>query len=417
MKKYTLFASIAIIIVPSIFVGAGTMTYFSNLETSTGNVFTAGTIDISIDPSGGQDVATMNGDLDLKPSQTGWTKTMITNDGTNPVEIWKHITNVVNVEHGTNDAELEFYAAHPGSDTWLISDWIHYDMNVIKEIGFSWSGTTGEQTVNIDVEDGDGQVTWTIDFPGEAPYDEPTEGNGQWAVGLIIAMNGDGNGPAYQIHNNDGTDPNYDWGTWLLSPWDTTIPGNWNGWVSSFINTPVSDLDWVSCTGDRYNENNPDGLFTITIDKCTLPENIHWALNLAIGSGFMGGYMTYEQMSYPDGNIDPFDWGNPIVDESIPNYEAAQIYMGMMGISEEEGFYLTGTQENGGVESFWIYLGILEPGETMCVCQSYHLDASVGNWGQSDRVFFDIEFYAQQTEGHPQPDPPGTQLANHGRPG
>jgi predicted ribosomally synthesized peptide with SipW-like signal peptide len=427
MKKYTLFASMAIIIVASIFVGAGTMAYFSDLETSTGNVFTAGTIDISIDPSGGQDVATMSGDLDLKPSQTGWTTTLITNDGTNPVEIWKHITNVVNVEHGTNDAELDFYADHPGSDNWLISDWIHYDMNVIKEIGFSWSGTTGEQTVNIDVEDGDGQVTWTIDFPGEAPYDDPTtEGNGHWTVGLIIAMNGDGNGPAYQIHNTDSDQMTLSdgtplvAGTWVMSPWGPTIDDGWFGWHSGYDNTLVTDLDWVSCTGDRYNENNPDGLFTITIDKSELVGDIHWALNLAIGSGFWGTYMTYEQMSYPVGNgfmgTPAFEWDNPVVDMTIPNYEAASISELIKEIPEGAGFFLTGTNGQGGVASQWIYLGALQPEESMIVVQSYHLDASVENWGQSDRVLFDIEYFGQQTEGDPQPPEPTPVLSGQGRP-
>lgn len=421
MKKYTLFASMAIIIVASIFVGAGTMAYFSDLETSTDNVFTAGTIDISINPSGGQDVTTVNGDLDLKPSQTGYTTTTITNVGTNPVEIWKHVTNVENLENGETDAEQKYYAEYPDSVNYLLSDWIHYDMMVYRSLGYSFDGTVGEQPVSIGVEDGAGQVTWTIDFPGEAPYDDPTtEGNGQWAVALIIALDGDGNGPAYQIHNNDGTDPSYPWGTWLMSPWGPTIGDGWFGWHSGDTNTPVSGLDWVECTGDRYNEDNPDGLFTITIDKSELVGDIHWALNLAIGTGFWSSYMTYEQMSYPVGNgfmgTPAFEWDNPVVDMTIPNYEEASISILIKEILESENFYLTGTLGQGGVASQWIYLGTLQPEECMIVVQSYHLDASVDNWGQSDRVLFDIEYFGQQTEGDPQPPEPTPVLDGQGRP-
>jgi len=68
------------------------------------------------------------------------------------------------------------------------------------------------------------------------------------------------------------------------------------------------------------------------------------------------------------------------------------------------------------VECFYIYLGVLEPGESMFVLQSYHLDASVENWAQSDRVFFDMEFFAQQTEGEPPAPPPGNELPGYGKP-
>jgi len=378
--------------------GTGLLTYFSDTETSTGNVFTAGTIDISIDPTTGQKV-TLEGFVDLKPCQTGYTTTTITNVGPNSATIWKHVTNVENREHGVTDAEAKYYAVNPDSENWLISNWIHYDMFVYKSLGYSWSGTVGEQPVSIDVEDGEGQVTWTIDFPMTAPYD-PLEGNGKLAVGLVIALDGEGNGPAFQIHNNDGTDPSYDWGTWLWSPYYD------NSWHSGDENTLISELDWVECTGDRDHANNPDGVFTITINKGKLVGDIHWALNLAIGTGFSGQYYTYEQMSCPVGNFAYFDWANPIVTMSIPNYEAASISTLIKEIPEAAGFYLTGNRGQGGVESKWIPLGTLEPGECMCVIQSYHLDAEVDNWGQSDRVFFDIEFLAQQTEGNPPPPGP-----------
>jgi len=191
-------------------------------------------------------------------------------------------------------------------------------------LAYSFSDTVGTQPVDITVEEIGDSIKWTIDFPGEAPYDEPTtEGNGHWAVGLVIALDGEGNGPAYQIHNNDGSDASYLPGTWLKSPWGPLITDGWFGWHSGDDNTLLTDasLDWASATGEKYNEVNPDGLFTITIDKSELGESFHWALNLAIGSGFWGSYMTYEQMSVPIGVTPYFDWTNPLVDMNVPNYE------------------------------------------------------------------------------------------------
>jgi len=195
-------------------------------------------------------------------------------------------------------------------------------------LGYSLSETIGVQPIDITVEDGECSVTWTIDFPLEAPYDGVVEGNGSMVVGLIIALNGEGNGPAFQIHNNDGTDPSYAWGTWLVSPWGPTINDGWQGWHSGDTNTLVTELDWVEATGERYNENNPDGLFTITIPKTVLSDDFHWALNLAIGSGFMSTYLTYEQGAYPV--VAPntaWDWSTPLVNMGTPNY----IYTQLMG--------------------------------------------------------------------------------------
>jgi len=196
----------------------------------------------------------------------------------------------------------------------------------LKPVEYSFTATVGTQPVEIDVSDDGTHITWTIDYPLEAPFEE-AEGNGKMTVGLIIALDGDGYGPAFQIHNNDGADDTFDWGTWLYSPWGPTITDGWFGWHSGDDNTLVTELDWVTCTGGRSNEENPDGLFTITIDKSELGMGFHWALNLAIGTGFYKTYLTYEQMSYPVGNgfmgTPAFEWDNPIVDENIPNYEHA----------------------------------------------------------------------------------------------
>jgi predicted ribosomally synthesized peptide with SipW-like signal peptide len=390
-------------------IGVGTVTFFSDKEVSVGNVFTAGTIDISIDPTSGQDVITVEGGLDLKPCQTGWTTTIITNVGPNPAEVWKHIDNVENYENGVTNAEGKYYTENPDSVNWLISNWIHYDMHVFKPLDYSFEGISTtyisykENGIDVDitVEQDDCETTFTFDFP----IDEDA-GNGNMGYGLVLSF--DGVHPVFQIHNNDGTDHYYEFGTHLFSEW---VEGEgYNGWLTGWggtgertaNNIPVSEVGWISCTGERKHDDNTAGVFTVTFKGCMLPENIYWAVHFGAG-----GFWDYGGLSkYPEA------W-TPWSGDSSDN-EEAQLSMGMSGISEEEGFTLTGAEP---VECSWIYLGRLEPGETMCVCQSYHLDASVDNWGQSDRVVFDVEFYAQQTEGHPRPDPPSPELPGHGRDG
>lgn len=390
--------TIAIVLIIGVVAG-GTWAYFSDTEEVTGNVFTAGTIDISLDPTDGQDVTTVEGYVDLKPCQTGYIYACVNNDGTNPADIWKHIANVDNREHGITDAEQEYYDANPGSVNWLMSNSIHYDLFAYRSLGYSWFGEVEtdvqDDPISVTVEDGDCTVTWTIDFPLD---DNP--GNGSIVAGLIIALDGEGNGPAFQIHPNDGTCSAWDWGTWLYSPYD-------DGWHSSDAdyNTPVADIGWVSASGERYNDDNDGNILTISIDKCMLVPEFHWALYLAIGSGFSGGH--YQQSFIPTSA----SWGDPIVTMATPNYEYADLAALVVEILEGENFMLSGEF---GVECNWIYLGVLQPGETMCVIQSYHLDIEVGNWAQSDRVWFDMEFVAQQVEG--EPEPPGTELTGYERP-
>jgi len=60
------------------------------------------------------------------------------------------------------------------------------------------------------------------------------------------------------------------------------------------------------------------------------------------------------------------------------------------------------------VKDYYIYLGQVEPGETVEVIQSYHMIAGTENWAQSDKMNFDIEFLAQQlTAPSPEDELPG----------
>lgn len=165
--------------------------------------------------------------------------------------------------------------------------------------------------VNVTVEDVGCAIRWTFDMKGTREL----QGNGHWGYGVVIATNGTGNAPAFQVHNNDGTDSSYPWGTHLLSFWGPEGTGFY-GWHTSNRNTPVSEVNWVDATGDRYFTDNPEGLFTVTISKCMLGATFHWAVWIGVG-GFYNPNNGYSR--YPSG----FTWANSACVDS--NYAEATV--------------------------------------------------------------------------------------------
>ena len=207
---------------------------------------------------------------------------------------------------GSEDVDIAF-------DTTFSPSGDGITVKLLKLLGYEFSGTSvGDYAVDITVVDGECEVTWTFDFP----MDEDL-GNGNMGYALVIALDGEGEGPAFQIHNNDGTDSNFAWGTHLVSPWGPTIDDGWFGWWSSSVNTLVGDLSWVECTGDRYHDTNADCIFTVTISKCMLGEDFHWAVWFGVGGFYdYSGYSAYPSV---------FSWDNPIVGSPTGNYESAEL--------------------------------------------------------------------------------------------
>ncbi len=200
-----------------------------------------------------------------------------------------------------------------------------YEDNSCNEVGISyWTPLEYDysETINIvnsynlevTVEEDGEWLVWTFDFPTET-----WEGNGQLPLGLIIATDGLGKGPAFQIHNNDGSDATYPWGTWLMSPFDTELVSDceWLGWHSGCVNTPVTDLDWVEATGAYYGQNT-NGILTIKIKKEVLGDSFHWAAYPQTGGGWYSPYKN-QQMPTPEA----FNWATPTVAED--NYHEATI--------------------------------------------------------------------------------------------
>ena len=105
MKKI-LGLTIAVVLVIGLVAG-GTWAYFSDVETTTGNTFTAGIIDLEL--TQGSKVVAVGELVDLKPCQTGFITITLTNDGTNEMDVWKMIMSVVCTENEVVEPECAYY--------------------------------------------------------------------------------------------------------------------------------------------------------------------------------------------------------------------------------------------------------------------------------------------------------------------
>lgn len=125
MKKI-LGLSIAAVMLIGLVVG-GTLAYFSDIEETSGNTFTAGTIDLSVNNENPWTTSYTTELTDLKPCMTGTLTITLKNEGTNPMDVWKRLT-VVSTGQGTNtEPELAEEGDSPATD---IDGVIRYSMKV-----------------------------------------------------------------------------------------------------------------------------------------------------------------------------------------------------------------------------------------------------------------------------------------------
>lgn len=123
----------------------GTVAYFSDTETSTGNTFSAGTIDIAVtSPANWQYAIT-----DMKPGYVDYSNFIVKNTGDNPVNIWKKVSNVVTGGGAHPESEE---AADPSDTINNIDTVITYDLSVeVKDLGGNvyWSQTLYNNEMTI----------------------------------------------------------------------------------------------------------------------------------------------------------------------------------------------------------------------------------------------------------------------------
>ena len=87
----------------------GTVAYFTDTETSTGNTFTAGTIDIAVNSQNPWSQSASYKLEDMKPGYVEYTNFTIKNVGTNPTNVWKKVSNITVDENGVNEPECAVY--------------------------------------------------------------------------------------------------------------------------------------------------------------------------------------------------------------------------------------------------------------------------------------------------------------------
>ena len=136
MKKVLM--SVMVIAVAIGLVASASGAWFSDTEQSTGNVMTAGTVDIEVDGENPW-TKTYTGELsDMKPCDTKYIDFEITNVGNNPVDAWKLIaiteqTGGANVYNGAS-SEPEYDEGLDDSGTYVercnIASFIIYDLYV-----------------------------------------------------------------------------------------------------------------------------------------------------------------------------------------------------------------------------------------------------------------------------------------------
>lgn len=94
MNYTAILTSLLVIGVVGSAMGAGTMAYFSDTETSKGNTIAAGSLDLSLNGYNGATAAPVVTLQDLKPSIVQYSNPITLKVYNNPGKLWKHIKNV-----------------------------------------------------------------------------------------------------------------------------------------------------------------------------------------------------------------------------------------------------------------------------------------------------------------------------------
>ena len=140
-------------------VGGGAFAYFSDVETSTGNVFSAGTIDIEVSDDGGLNFENPWERLEFviaptaKPCEKYWDVIVVHNAGDNPLLVWKHIGELVCTGGENPEPEQEQEAQTGVNDN--LAEVVWYDL----VIAMTAAGEPGTTVADFD--------TWT-GIPGAA---------------------------------------------------------------------------------------------------------------------------------------------------------------------------------------------------------------------------------------------------------
>ena len=167
MKRILL--SLALIaLVSSVTVGA-TRAYFSDTETSSGNTFSAGTLDLQVDGKDDPNVVhvTMS---NMKPGDSASYSWTLSNTGSLSGKPWVEITNVKNYDNGCNDPEQaspDSSCGNPGLGEGELGGNLMMKLNAPGSVGYVYphgaSCTDGGSKCSLDYWSGLGRIDETVD--------------------------------------------------------------------------------------------------------------------------------------------------------------------------------------------------------------------------------------------------------------
>lgn len=450
MKKQILFSLITIGIAVT-FLTAGTFAYFSDIETSEDNTFTAGTIDLSVDDQNPWNRENYEITVDAKPCETYYDEVTIKNVGNNGMDVWKHLKNVICEENGITEPEQNYYDTHGIpylKGYWRFEEttlWVGTPDEVEDNSPFENHGTA----INGAIQNPNGKIGQCAEFDGDDDYltMDPTLyyfGTGDsFTVECWIKTDQETSNPHQILGTYEGPTyptPNQFWSIFLENgkiKFGFRVNDN-QAYNYVYSTSLVNDNDWHHVAGVK---NASSGVMKLYIDgqeeaSTTFTDgetynnydfhigNGHWDRyydgfvdEVAIWGGVLDSTEIEDHHDNPGeiqvsgkNDIDTvivYDmWienfygpgGTPLVfDDGIDK----------MIVDESEEFHIDD------IECQYIYLGTLDPDEIFTIVQSYHMEADTENWAQSDKITFDIEFFAQQTFGSaPSPVP---ELPGHGK--
>jgi predicted ribosomally synthesized peptide with SipW-like signal peptide len=372
-------ASIFVIGILAFAMGWGTYSYFSDTERSTGNIFKAGTLDITVTGDGytWSTGAVLEG---LKPCETGWIRFTINNPGDNTVDVWKHLK-VTGLGGGTpTDSEYEeglctFATSGDGVAGWSAVGQGHsgdYSAKLYAPAGVDhFAGV--RMRVGIPFGDISDPSYWFW-------YSDESD---SFAFPYI-----------YFILDTDKDQTTAEFGVLLNEPSATYQPTEetWNKW-------DLSKLDdwhvWNIATGNTYYKTGT--LAELQADaefKDAKVIRVYVAVG-TWGNGPVTGYVDDVTVNGVTYNLEP---GTYIEKCDLDNVITYDLWTSARGWIIEEAAYAFVSD----IDCKWIYLGTIPAGGSMYVQQSYHMVDWVTNWAQGDWMTFDIEIYAEQ-EGGPGP--------------
>jgi predicted ribosomally synthesized peptide with SipW-like signal peptide len=153
MNKKILLSLSTIAAVAAIAIG-GTVAYFSDTETSTGNTFSAGTIDIAVDGKNPWSHDIKYDIKDLKPGESGNINLRVDNKGTNPVDITKRLFDFAG-NGGTTEVACSTFGINSGhngsSEPECEAEANGVDNDIQKNIKY---------TLSVEVYNGNNKIWW-----------------------------------------------------------------------------------------------------------------------------------------------------------------------------------------------------------------------------------------------------------------